>query len=162
MSQSPNKKRQDWEDNHRRISQAVLSHYRSSHKTPTQAEIAKLTGLSRETVGKHLREMDFDKLFDRNRAMMALHSDVLMMAVINSAIKGSFGAQKLYFQIVYGWAEPKSFTHVIEDNSTALSPEEQAELDLATRLWESLVIQRHEERKKKTQPSRTADTQPAP
>ncbi len=92
MSQnSPKDKRLDWEDNHRRISNAILTHYKTSQKSPTQDEIAKLTGISRETVNKHFQEMDFEKLFERDRARLAVHTDVITMAVVNSALKGSFG-----------------------------------------------------------------------
>lgn len=135
---SQQNKRLDWEDNHRRISNAILSHYKTSQKSPTQEEIAKLAGISRETVNKHLQEMDYDKLFERDRARLAAHSDVITMAVVNSALKGSFGAQKLLFQVVYGWAEPKTFTHIIEEEYKPMSDEDKKQLAEASEMMKKL------------------------
>lgn len=164
LSMSEQNKRLDWEENHRRISDAVLSHVASSKKPPTQEQIAKLSGLSRETVNKHLQELDYDRLFERERSRLAIHSDVLTMALLNSAMKGSGAAQKMCFQIIYGWAEPKSYTHVIEETSSKMSDEDIQHLEEATKMMEKLTIMRYEQRKQQEQRQQAKQTeqQPAP
>ncbi len=72
-------------------------------------------------------------------------------------------AQKLLFQVIYGWAEPKAFTHVIEDETKPLSDEEREQLDKAVKSMEKLTIMRYERQKQQEQSQQSkAPEQPVP
>ena len=111
-------KRVDWEINNRRISDAIFKYYKDNKKEPTNAEIAKLSGLSENTVSKHMKEIDFGKIFLSQRRRMSTLSGPLFMSIYNSALKGNAKAQELMMQLVFEWAKPMQLQHTGKDGES--------------------------------------------
>lgn len=102
-------RRRDWQLMQRKIARAFIDLYRQNKQEPSNAELAKEVGVSERTVIRHLKAIDFSSYFEDQRSQFAPMMPNVMMAIYNSAIRGKVPAQKLMLQIVFGWAEPKSY-----------------------------------------------------
>lgn len=128
MNDNDTQRRRDWQLMQRKISDGFIRLYREYQKQPTNAELAKDIGVSERTIVRHLKTIDFTDYFSDQRHKFAPLMSNVMMSIYNSAIKGSPKAQKLMLQIIFGWAEPKSFEQP-EYTPTEVSEEELAELE---------------------------------
>ena len=70
---------------------------------PTLAEISDDTGLSRQTVSKHLKDLKLPAYLDKYKEL----TDDVMECLLNSCKAGNVHAMKLYFQLVWKWKPPK-------------------------------------------------------
>lgn len=102
-------RRRDWQSLQLRIGETFIRFFRENQKQPTNAELAKEIGVSERTIIRHLKTIDFSSYFEEQRIAFAPMMSNVMIAIYNSAIKGKVPAQKLMLQIVFNWAEPKSF-----------------------------------------------------
>lgn len=135
-------KRRDWQVMREKITQAFIELYREKQQSPTNAELAKRVGVSERTVVRHLKEINFSDFFSEQRANFAPLAGNVMMAIYNSAIKGSTSAQKLMLQIVFEWAEPKEF-RLPEPTDKELTDEDFKKME---RGFELLIDQKIRER----------------
>lgn len=103
------KKRKDWRSVHRNIGTAFTSYYRASKKSPTYDDLARMVGVSRRTIVRHMQDIDFDGLLYRQRQEVSSLAPNALMAIYNSAIHGSPKSQKIMLQLIFGWSKPKSF-----------------------------------------------------
>ena len=103
------KRRKEFRSNHRLLSKHFLLYYKDHQRTPSYDELAKLTGLHPRTVFIHMQKDDimYKEIFDSERAKLSFMSEEIMMAIANSAIKGSSKSQELALQIMYNWAKPE-------------------------------------------------------
>lgn len=107
-----------WERNHESIMEAYWKlRSESPLKTPSNTAIAQLSGLSRPTVIKHMREME---LSDGATQIKKFRDDVLN-AVSLKAIQGDVLAAKLYFQLAYGWTEKTEVKNEIISKTLQIS-----------------------------------------
>ena len=91
--------RTDWETNHAKIRDAMLTLIdRKKGKLPSQEEIATECNLSRATVQRHLKQMDLSTIAKPFRAL----ADTVLLGLANKAVKGDANAAKLYFQLTFG------------------------------------------------------------
>lgn len=77
----------DWIVNQGLIEDCYCNLIKESGRVPTATRIAELTGLHRETVGKHLKQFDFGRV--RRRLGIALNI-ALGRAIENATQKGAF------------------------------------------------------------------------
>jgi hypothetical protein len=96
---------EQWEKNH----ELILNTYwqlRSQNpmKRPTNSEIARISGLSRVTVIKHMQSLT---LTDESMNEHKKYRDDVIYGLALKAQEGDAAAAKLYFEIVYGWT-PKT------------------------------------------------------
>lgn len=105
----PAVRRKDWQINQQKLSSAMISYFRDNLKQPTDAELAKLTGLGQRTVERHMKDIDYAELFLVQRERFAQLSPNVLMAIYNSALKGSAKAQEMMLQVIFGWASPKFY-----------------------------------------------------
>ena len=109
MNDNTTKRRRDWQSLQQKIGDVFIRLYRENQRQPTNAELAKEVGVSERTIVRHLATIDLADYFSEQRGILAMMAPNVMMAIYNSALKGSARAQKLILQIVFEWAEPKSF-----------------------------------------------------
>lgn len=109
MNEDSTNRRRDWQLLQQRISDAFIRLYRENQRQPTNIELAKDIDVSERTIVRHLKTIDFSSYFEEQRIAFAPMMSNVMIAIYNSAIKGKVPAQKLMLQIVFNWAEPKSF-----------------------------------------------------
>ncbi len=101
-----------WQLNQALIQDAYIKLIKELRRCPTLLEISKEVNLSINTLKKHVDELKFEPLKD---LMRTLTPDVVM-AIANSARKGSSASQKLWMQIMEGWAERQEHTGKDGDN----------------------------------------------
>lgn len=123
------KRRRDWQRNNREIAKAILDFYKEHGKSPTNAELAKLTGISERAIQNHFDELDFADIFESGRRKMATMAEPAFLAILNSAVKGSAKSQDLFMQIVMGWIPKREldanlrFDEIKEEWKRTLFPE---------------------------------------
>lgn len=123
-------RRRDYEMNSAKIQRAMLSFYQDHQRRPTDEELGKASGLSRQTVHKHMKQLNGMEIFKDGVKRMQLLTEPMMMAIYNSGMKGSSRSQELFMQLAHNWAKPQQF--IITDdpaNNEALVPETVEELD---------------------------------
>ncbi len=91
-----------WENNHQKITQAIYTALCTTGQMPTQSYLAEITGLSRQTVNKHLSEGEDATVYAehiRNFSAMAPH---VLTRIVKAATSqnNSVPAMRLYFQLL--------------------------------------------------------------
>ncbi len=100
------KRAKHWEANHRSIRDAYIQLVTELKGMPMIQEVAKRAGLGYSTVQRHLDDLHFEPL---KHPLRILTPDVIL-AIANSARKGSAMSQKLWMQLMEGWAEKHDIT----------------------------------------------------
>lgn len=90
-------------DNSVSISKSIHKHVKKHKAMPSLAEISDDTGLSRQTVSKHLKDLKLPAYLDKYKEL----TDEVMECLLNSCKAGNVHAMKLYFQLVWKWKPPK-------------------------------------------------------
>ena len=90
-----------WQNNQALIQTAYLKLIKILKRCPTVLEVSKEVNISIEAINRHIKEMKFKTL---ESPLRALTPDVLV-AIYNSARKGSSASQKLWVQLMEGWRE---------------------------------------------------------
>lgn len=94
---SPNQKRKL--DNNQAITKAMHTYIEKNGKMPSMVEISASTGISRQTISKHLDDLSLSNNIKKYRLM----SDQVMDSMIKACDQGNAQAMKLYYQLVWGW-----------------------------------------------------------
>ena len=84
-----------------KIKNAYVEHIKATKEIPTEAYIAEVCGTSQQTVSKHITNINLSEII---RPFKIFGDDVLM-GLRNRASKGDAQAAKLFFALVYDWAE---------------------------------------------------------
>ena len=102
-------------------------------KMPTKNEIASKTGLSRQTVFKHLKEYDSNPLYSNQIQQFRFMADRVLAKVIKMAVagEGNIKAARLYFDVMgssFNGQSPNNTliqnqNNYIQINGTVLSQE---------------------------------------
>lgn len=98
------KHRKDWQVHHALIRDAVLLLMKMTGKFPTYKQISLQSGLSENTVKKHMKELKLDQQLGHHIKISAVLADEIMYTVIKSARSGNMRAVELYLQLVFGWS----------------------------------------------------------
>jgi hypothetical protein len=93
-------KNQIWENNHYMITAAITKHIEESGKMPTKSQIANDTGLSRQTVHKHLSGYAEHPLYAEQLNQFKFMADRVLAKVIKLAGQGDVKAARLYFDVI--------------------------------------------------------------
>lgn len=128
MDTTQGARRRDWQAMQHKVARAFIDLYRQNQQQPTNADLAEKIGVSERTVIRHLKTIDLSSYFQDQRSQFAPMMPNVMMAIYNSAVKGKVPAQKLMLQIVFGWAEPKSYEQP-ESKTSEPTDEELAEVE---------------------------------
>lgn len=92
-------KRQQWELNHAEICRVISNTMKEYNRPPTKNEIAKETGLSRQTIYKHLMEFENSEFYAEQSKKLKILNHKLMAKVYQYACNGSVKAARLYFEM---------------------------------------------------------------
>lgn len=121
-------KNQLWEKNHVAITQAISHHLSQYNSMPAKSQISEATGLSRQTVHKHMTEYSTHPAFIGQAEQFKFMGERVMSKVLESAINGDMKAARLYFDML-GQSERhvtpatliKNQNNYIQINGTVLS-----------------------------------------
>ena len=131
---TPETKSDIWENNHLAISEAIADNIRVHGFMPTQTEIAGYTGLSRQTVAKHLKEYKTQPEFIQQAQQFTFMAPQLLANVYKFALDGDIRAARLYFEIIGAKTTqpqntlPSAQNNYIQINNTILSQQNLASL----------------------------------
>jgi predicted transcriptional regulator len=93
-----------WENNHHKITTAISQLIEDCGKMPTKNHIASETGLSRQTISKHLKNFNDHPLYAGQMEQFRFMADRVLAKVIRMAAQGegNVKAARLYFDIIGG------------------------------------------------------------
>ncbi len=98
-----------WELNHKKIVEAISDHmagYRNS--APSVTDLARKTGLSRQTIYSHLREYNMNPVHRARTQMVELMQFDVMMKLCSSALSGNFYSMRLYLMLTGAFNQTKT------------------------------------------------------
>ena len=119
-------KTQIWENNHIQITRVISTFIQEYGRMPTKSEIANKSGLSRQTIHKHLKEYTNHPQYLEQLEQFRFLTSKLLAKVYQFALNGDTMAAKLYFNLL-GFMNNGSNTLIqnqnnfIQINSTVLS-----------------------------------------
>lgn len=93
-------KNQLWENNHLKITQAIGKHCSIYNAMPNKSQISNATGISRQTVHKHLKDYGSNPLFTEQVDQFKFMGARVMGRVLESALCGDTKAARLYFDMI--------------------------------------------------------------
>ncbi len=94
-------KQLEWENNHIKITKAIVSALSRTDRTPNQMYLARVTGLSRQTIRAHVARGDDYSVYAEHMRQYAMMAPQVMDAVLHGAIlERDMKAVKLYFEIL--------------------------------------------------------------
>lgn len=89
-----------WERNHMLISNAIANHLRLHAVMPTKNQIARETGISRQTVAGHIKDYKEHPEYVAEIEQFKFMSHKILGIVFKQASDGDIRAAKLYFEMV--------------------------------------------------------------
>ena len=123
-------KNQLWENNHLLITVSMSKFIDEHGKMPTKSQIATDTGLSRQTVYKHLNGFAEHPLYSEQLKQFKFMADRVLAKVIKLAGQGDVKAARLYFDVMGNLISHtsndtliKNQNNYIQINGTILSQE---------------------------------------
>lgn len=120
-------KNQIWERNHNTITATISNLMQEYGRMPTASEIAKESGISRQTITKHLREYGNNTLYLEKKEQFRFMTDKVLAKVFQFAVNGDIGAAKLYFNVMgclnAGSGKTIQNNNFIQINNTILKQE---------------------------------------
>lgn len=123
-------KNQIWEYNHSQITRSISVFIQENGRMPSTSELAEKTGLSRQTIHKHLKEYKTHHLYLGQVEQFQFMTSKVMARVFDFAVNGDVGAAKLYLSAMgclNGQAQAGTFiqnqNNFIQINGTVLSQE---------------------------------------
>lgn len=99
--------RADYDRNLSAIRDAIYAHIiETKGRAPSYTDLSERTGLSYRTIEKRYKEIEFKPMDSYFRLL----TPDIIVAIANSAKKGSSASQKLWMQIIEGWSERTEIT----------------------------------------------------
>jgi AraC-like DNA-binding protein len=89
-----------YEVNHGKIKAAILNHLSKNNAMPIVAEIAKASGLSRQTVYTHFQTFDLSEYFADETKKYQVAFMGIMDVLLGKCMSGDIKAMRLYFDIM--------------------------------------------------------------
>jgi predicted transcriptional regulator len=106
-----------WEQNQSVINRAVADYMREYGVMPNKSAIAKKTGLSRQTVFKHLKEYKHHPEYTAEMEQFKYMAPNILVNVFKRALSGDMRAAKLYFDMVGATGKQAAGTVINEQNN---------------------------------------------
>lgn len=85
-----------WEFNHERISWAISFLIGELGRMPSKAELAEKTGISRQTIHKHLNNFSEHPIYQDHLKQLQMLNERVLTSVYQKARNGDIGAAKLF------------------------------------------------------------------
>ncbi|MES2112170.1 MAG: hypothetical protein V4577_25660 [Bacteroidota bacterium] len=112
-----NARNEFWEQNHALITGAIAKLMDRNETMPTTSAVAKATGLSRQTVAKHLKEHRTHPQYAEEMIRFKAMSSTVLADVFLSAKNGDTRAARLYFEMIGDLQKHPSGAVVNEQNN---------------------------------------------
>lgn len=123
-------KNQLWENNHYQIISAITKFIEEYGRMPTKNRISEDTGLSRQTIHKHLKNYSEHPLFAEQLKQFRFMADRVLAKVVKAASLGDMKAARLYFDVMGNYGNQTGINttintqnNYIQINQTKLSQE---------------------------------------
>jgi hypothetical protein len=113
---------QIWEYNHQQITNAMAEYMEANGVMPTRTQLANITGLSRQTIHKHLRDYSTHPQYKAQLEQFRFMAHKVLAAVCNKALAGDMQAAKLLFTLT-GIMPTQQVNPTVQINDTQLSQE---------------------------------------
>jgi hypothetical protein len=117
-----------WEYNQSQITWAISDLMQEYGRMPSQTELAEKTGLSRQTINKHLKGYSSHQLFIEQQEQFNFMAAKVLTKVFSYAVKGDMRAAKLYLNATGAVGNSnktliQNQNNYIQINNTVLSQE---------------------------------------
>jgi hypothetical protein len=89
-----------WEQNHKAIMACIRPYICANGRTPTSTYIAEQTGISRQTVRRHIRDFAMQPHYREHTGMFKYMTTDLLAHLYAQAIRGDVRATRLYMELV--------------------------------------------------------------
>ena len=111
-------KNQIWEYNHVQITCAISTLMQEYGRMPSKTDLADKTGLSRQTIHKHLKEYASNPNYLEQVEQFRFMTSKVLTKVFQFAVNGDIGAAKLFFNVIgNGIAQPINNTLIQNQNN---------------------------------------------
>lgn len=114
---SESTKNEIWEYNHERISWGISALISELGRMPTKTELAEKTGLSRQTIHKHLNSFSDNKLYREHLLQLRILGVGVLSSVYQVARNGDTAAAKLFLSSVGMLKDKPAQTQVDNQNN---------------------------------------------
>jgi hypothetical protein len=101
--------RRDKEGHLLAINKFVSEYIAANKRFPTQVEIAKNVGLSRESIRSLIKEIDLEDVAGAH--ITRIRTNEFIGAIFDQGQRGNVQAAKLWLQLVYNWVEKMGIAH---------------------------------------------------
>ena len=119
-----------WEDNHRRIINEISKYIDNTGRMPTMFELMDKTGLSRQTLGKHLKEYRSHPQYIEHMEQFRFMGQRVLSKMFELAMSGNVRAARLYLEMVGGMnGNCRIENNYIQINSLLLTQESLTKLN---------------------------------
>jgi len=115
-----------WENNHAQIIREISNFIDNIGRMPTMFELSAKTGLSRQTLGKHLKEYRNHPQYIEHLEQFRFMSQKVLSKMFQLAMNGNVGAGRLYLEMVGEIGDRsnvKNETNNIQFNNLVISKE---------------------------------------
>lgn len=106
-----------WEYNHTEITIAIATLIQEYGRMPSQHELHVKTGLSRVTIGKHLKEYTAHPMYLNEMNQFRFLSDKVLAKVFKFAVNGDMRAAKLFLETVNNTQANRSGNTLIKNQN---------------------------------------------
>jgi hypothetical protein len=96
-----------WEYNHSQITAYLSDFIHENGRMPHNSELAARTGLSRQTIHKHLKEYQDSSLFDEQQKQLLFLREKVLAKMFSFGVKGNIKAARLFLECTSGMNEKK-------------------------------------------------------
>jgi hypothetical protein len=127
---TPESRNSMWEDNHRRIINEISKYIDNTGRMPTMFELMDKTGLSRQTLGKHLKEYRSHPQYIEHMEQFRFMGQRVLSKMFELAMSGNVRAARLYLEMVGGMnGNCRIENNYIQINSLLLTQESLTKLN---------------------------------
>jgi hypothetical protein len=105
----PRKMRKDKEAHLLAINKFVGEYIIANKRFPSQVEIARNIGISRESIRSLIKEIDLEDIAGAH--ITRIRTNEFIAAIFDQGQRGNIQAAKLWLQLVYNWVEKMGIAH---------------------------------------------------
>jgi len=117
---SQDSKNELWEANHSKITGAISNLLREKGRMPSKVEIGNVTGLSRQTIDKHLKEYSTHPEYLKHLEQFRFMTNRVLTRLFSFAIEGDVKAAKVYLDFVGTAIVPTAQNTLIQNQNNYL------------------------------------------
>jgi hypothetical protein len=141
-----------WENNHEKIKEIIMSHLLGEGTMPSKAILAQKTGLSRETIYRHIKAFAESSEYQSEVDSFELMTGKVMAQVTRAAVKGNLKAAKLFLDTTKKKRTPEfdkqaNQNNFVQINKTIINQQIIQQLKPEQlKLIEEIIVQQTEEK----------------